>query len=84
MQDTAAVRQALELARESPDGAQDPTIRKILEAAVTGLWGKVQDSPDSYVMDRDEFAVFNYFQHRFRGDSVATAARKRYWDNLRA
>lgn len=83
-QDTAAVRQALELARESPDGAQDATICKILEVAITGIWGKVQDQPGSYVMDRDEFAVFNYFQHRFKGDAVAVAARKRYWDHLHA
>jgi DNA-binding CsgD family transcriptional regulator len=75
---------AFEKLRESPDGAQDATICKILEVAITGIWGKVQDQPDSYVMDRDEFAVFNYFQHRFKGDAVAVAARKRYWDHLHA
>ncbi|CRK28477.1 hypothetical protein BN1708_004670 [Verticillium longisporum] len=54
---SATVAQALEVARESPDGASDSTIS-------------------------DEFAVFNYFQHRFVGNRTATEARSRYWDNM--
>lgn len=46
------------------------------------IWRKVQAQPDGYIMTRDEFAIFNYFQHRFAGDKVAKAARGRYWDNL--
>ncbi|KAH8880005.1 hypothetical protein GQ53DRAFT_617485, partial [Thozetella sp. PMI_491] len=76
-----AVAQALEIARESPDGAQDPTVNRILEAALAKIWAKVQAQPDSYVMTRDEFAVFNFYQHRFIGNKMAVAARKRYWDN---
>ncbi|KAL8418417.1 hypothetical protein RB594_001859 [Gaeumannomyces avenae] len=82
-QDTS-VAQALEVARESPDGARDPTIASILETALTQLWSKVESQPDSYVLTRDEFAVFNYFQHRFRDNKLATAARRRYWDNTSA
>ncbi|CAM1500894.1 Fc.00g100560.m01.CDS01 [Cosmosporella sp. VM-42] len=80
----ASVAQALEIARESPDGASDPTISKILESALSQIWGKVQAQPDAYIMTRDEFAVFNFFQHRFTGDKTAVSARKRYWDNFRA
>ncbi|PNY25818.1 Uncharacterized protein TCAP_04245 [Tolypocladium capitatum] len=80
----AAVAQALEIARESPDGASDPTVSKILEHALSHIWGKVKAHPGSYVMSRDEFAVFNFFQHRFTGDKDAVAARKRYWENARA
>lgn len=76
--------QALEVARESPEGASDPTVSKILEHALAHTWAKVQAQPESYVMTRDEFAVFNFFQHRFTGDVVAVAARKRYWDNAHA
>lgn len=83
-QQDAAVAQALEIARESPDGASDPTVSKILEVALSQIWGKVQAQPDSYVMTRDEFAVFNFFQHRFTGDKTAVTARKRYWDHARA
>ncbi|KJZ79653.1 hypothetical protein HIM_01122 [Hirsutella minnesotensis 3608] len=80
----AAVAQALEIARESPDGASDPTVSNILEHALAHTWSKVTAQPDSYVMTKDEFAVFNFFQHRFVGDELAIAARKRYWDNTHA
>ncbi|KAF5025202.1 hypothetical protein F66182_2668 [Fusarium sp. NRRL 66182] len=83
-QQDASVAQALEIARESPDGSSDPTISKILEAALARIWSKVQTHPDSYIMTRDEFAVFNFFQHRFTGDKTAVSARKRYWDNTHA
>jgi len=79
-----AVAQALEIARESHDGAQDPTVNGILDAALTKTWAKVQAQPDSYVMTRSEFAVFNFFQNRFQGNKMAVAARKRYWDNTTA
>jgi hypothetical protein len=80
----ASVAQALEIARESLDGAQDPTVSKILEQALARIWGKVQAQPDSYVMSRDEYSVFNYFQSRFHGDNTAILARRRYWNNLSA
>ncbi|KAI1258650.1 hypothetical protein F5Y18DRAFT_412751 [Xylariaceae sp. FL1019] len=75
------VIQALEIARESPDGAREPTISSILESALANIWSKVQAHPDSYIMSQDEFAVFNFFQHRFLDSNLATAARKRFWDN---
>ncbi|KAL0942535.1 uncharacterized protein CTRU02_200421 [Colletotrichum truncatum] len=84
VKDSASVAQALEIARESPDGASDPTVSSILESAISQIWAKVAAQPDSYVLSRDEFAVFNYFQHRFTGNKIAMAARKRYWDNARA
>ncbi|GKU01076.1 hypothetical protein FLAG1_03209 [Fusarium langsethiae] len=83
-QQDASVAQALEIARESPDGSSDPTISKILEGALARIWSKVTEHPDSYVMTRDEFAVFNFFQHRFIGNKMALNARKRFWDNTHA
>ena len=75
------VAQALEIARESPDGTNDLVVSSILENALVQIWNKVQAQSDTYVMSRDEFAVFNFFQHRFAGNKTAIAARKRYWDN---
>ncbi|OAA60710.1 hypothetical protein ISF_05749 [Cordyceps fumosorosea ARSEF 2679] len=80
----ADVNQALEIARESPAGAADATVRKILDQAITHIWRKIQAEPDSYIMTRDEFSVFNYFQHRFVGDETAVAARARYWNSMKA
>ena len=76
------VAQALEIARDSAEGARNPTVVHILETAIADIWGKIEAGPDSYVMTRDEFAVFNYFQDRFEGLELASAARRRYWDHL--
>lgn len=78
-----AVTQALEIARDSPEGAQNPAVVRILETAVSEIWAKIQARPTSYVMTRDEFAVFNYFQVRFEGHDLAASARRRYWDYQR-
>ncbi|KAF5624728.1 uncharacterized protein FTJAE_10177 [Fusarium tjaetaba] len=73
------IAQSLEIARETPDGASYPLIRDILESALEEIWTRVQDQPDSYIMTKDEFAVFSFFMDRFVGDKMAIAARKRYW-----
>ena len=78
----ASVAQALEIARESSDGASDPTISRILENAISNIWTKIMARPEGYIMTREEFSVFNFFQHRFESHEVAIAARKRYWDNF--
>ncbi|KAK4077227.1 hypothetical protein Purlil1_12441 [Purpureocillium lilacinum] len=80
----AEVAQAFDIARKSLDGASDPNVSRILEYAFSQIWGKVIPRPDIHIMTRDEFAAFNYFQHRFIGDKDAVTARKRYWDNLQA
>lgn len=76
--------QALELARQSDEGAHDPVVVAVLERAISEIWAKVQAQPQTYVLSRDEFAVFNYFQHRFTGSEIAVAARKRHWDQVRS
>ncbi|TVY45016.1 Peptide-N4-(N-acetyl-beta-glucosaminyl)asparagine amidase A [Lachnellula occidentalis] len=61
------VAEALEIARDSEDGAQDPTVRNLLETAIAEIWARIEARPTSYVMNREEFAVFNYYQNRFEG-----------------
>ncbi len=75
------IAQALEIARDSEEGASDSTVINILEIAVGAIWARIEAQPTSYVMTKDEFAVFNYFQCRFTGH-VAREARKRYWDQF--
>ncbi|KUI62898.1 hypothetical protein VP1G_10026 [Cytospora mali] len=79
--DPRTVAEALEKARDSPDGVQDPEVSGTLESALDQIWDRVLAQPDSYVMTRGEFAVFNLYQHLFLGNDLAMAARRRYWDN---
>lgn len=82
--DPNTVAEALEIARDSPDGARDPVVSGILESALSQIWDRVMASPEGYVMTTGEFAVFNFYQHRFMGNKVAIAARRRFWDNTHA
>ncbi|KAH8596427.1 hypothetical protein B0O99DRAFT_116411 [Bisporella sp. PMI_857] len=75
------VAEALEYARDSPAGEQDPTVKAVLDRAVDIIWGKIQAQPSAYVMTREEFPVFNYFQNRFRGCEIARSAIARYWNS---
>ena len=77
-----SVTDALEIARDTPAGEQDATVVSILESAIIEIWGKIEAHPTSYVMSRDEFAVFNYFQSRFEGNDLASSAIRRYWNYL--
>lgn len=77
------VAQALEIARDyHPEQTRDTRVVQILDTAVAQIWGKLQAAPQSYILTREEFAVFNFFQHRFEGEAIAVEARKRYWTSL--
>ncbi|KAJ5186007.1 hypothetical protein N7491_006122 [Penicillium cf. griseofulvum] len=79
------IRQALDHARECEDGPMNAQSATVLEAAITELWNRIQAQPDSYVLTRDEFALFNYFlATRYRGSPVAQRAVARFWDNYKA
>ena len=81
LKDPAGVRQALERARNCEDVTVDAQTAAILEAAITELWGRIQAQPDTYILSRDEFALFNYFLERYRGSTVAQRAVARFWNN---
>ncbi|KAI0514595.1 hypothetical protein F5B22DRAFT_234684 [Xylaria bambusicola] len=76
------VLQALEVARDSPEAAGHGAIGDLLESTLASIWNKILADESKYIMSRDEFAIFNFFQDRFRNNPIAMTARKRYWDNL--
>ncbi|KAJ5112975.1 hypothetical protein N7456_001509 [Penicillium angulare] len=79
--DQAAIRQALERARNCENGTVDTQTSSVLEAAITDLWNRLQAEPDTYVLNRDEFALFNYFMERYRGSNITQRAVARFWNN---
>ena len=81
--DWPSILRALEIARNTEDGPIAPEIVTILENTIRAIWRRIQSQPDSYVLTQEEYAVFNYFQDRFRGNATAQRARARYWDNPR-
>ncbi|KAK3366664.1 hypothetical protein B0T24DRAFT_633392, partial [Lasiosphaeria ovina] len=74
------VMQALDMARESQEAECHPQVSALLNDALAEVVARVRAAPNSYVMRRDEFSVFNFFQSRFdKGDEVIMSARRRYW-----
>lgn len=74
------VQRALDIARNT-EGDLDPKISDYLENNLSQLWGRIQASPDNYVLTKDEFAVFNFFISRFHGSEMAEKAIARFWQH---
>ncbi len=80
--DTLTVSRALEIARNSEDAGVDPAVTAILERAISEIWQRLIAHPDSYILSKEEFAVFNYFRNRFHGSDIAQKAVGRFWNNF--
>lgn len=74
------IQRALEIARNS-EGVVDPTVSSCLERSLRGLWARLEADPDNYIFTKDEFALFNYFRHRFTNSNTAQRAVQRFWDH---
>lgn len=79
------VRKALDIARDSTDGNIEPKVNEILETAIADLKRKLEAQPDTYVLSRDEFALFNFYRRTKFNDSqkLAQKATERFWNNYR-
>jgi hypothetical protein len=51
---------------------------RTLNQAYTVIWERIQ-TQHNYVMTELEFKVFNYFQHRWEGNSIGQQAVARHW-----
>lgn len=75
-------QRAIDIARNT-EGDLDPSVATYLDTAVQDIWANINAYPDSYVLTKDEFAVFNYYRGRFEGD-LAERAVDRYWRSTHA
>ncbi|TKA48963.1 hypothetical protein B0A54_01039 [Friedmanniomyces endolithicus] len=73
-------QRALDIARNT-EGDLDPNVRDYLERVLAEIWSRAQQHPDSYVLSKDEFAVFNFYVRRFEGHPESEAAIARYWQS---
>lgn len=71
-------QRALDLARNA-EGDLDPNVSQYLENALNEIWTNINAQPDSYILSKDEFAVFNFYAQRFEGQEIAQQAIDRYW-----
>ncbi|KKK13378.1 hypothetical protein AOCH_007799, partial [Aspergillus ochraceoroseus] len=78
---------ALNAARNDEKGALEGPDGETLKAAGSELWRKVERDPDTYLLSRDEFALFNYFRKQYEKTPsnvpIVKKAVARFWDNYR-
>jgi hypothetical protein len=72
------IKAALQRARD-PNQEEDPVVTAFLEATLREIWQKIE-TRSSYVLTDDEFAVFNYFRHRYSDEEVKPIIA-RYWNS---
>lgn len=70
-------QRAVDIARNT-EGELDPTVAAYLDQAARDIWGSIRSQPDTYLLTKDEFAVFNLYRGRFQGDTAEQAV-DRYW-----
>lgn len=73
-------QRAIDVARNT-EGDLDPTVSAYLEDALNDIWRRISAQPDSYIMTKDEFAIFNFYRRRFEDNDIAEHAVARYWSH---
>lgn len=76
------VARALDMIRNSDDGQVPSSVNAVLERALGEIWNRISLQPNSYVMSRDEFTIFNRYRSRFDSNRVAQQAVARFWNNF--
>lgn len=78
------VTKALEVAKEHQPGQVPPAAATLLERHISDIWPRIQAHPTTYVMTKEQFAVFNYYRSRYDNNAVAQQAVTRFWNNSRS
>lgn len=74
------IQRALDIARNT-EGDLDHTVSQYLETQLVEVWDRLESQPETYVLTKDEFAIFNFFIFRYNGSQVAEKAIARFWSN---
>jgi hypothetical protein len=74
------IQKALDISRNC-EGPVDPIVRNYLDRQLRAIWARIEAEPESYILNKDEFAIFNYFRYRAASSTLAQSAIKRFWDN---
>jgi hypothetical protein len=74
------IQRALGIARNSEEPIES-ACQDFLEQNLREIWIRIEAEPDTYILTKDEFALFNYYRYRIKSSLVAQSAIKRFWDN---
>ena len=74
---------ALEIAKENQNGPVPHPVTAMLERKNGDIWRKIEAQPNTYVMSKEEFSVFNYYRSRYDNSRVAQDAVARFWSHYK-
>jgi hypothetical protein len=77
------IQKALDIARNT-EGPVDPAVTAYLERKLREIWVHIEAEPETYILSKDEFALFNFYRQRATSSTLAQAAIRRFWDNYTA
>lgn len=72
---------ALEIAKANQNGQIPPAVTQILERNIGDIWRRIQAQPSTYILKKEEFAVFSYYRSRYDNNAVAQQAVARFWNH---
>ena len=75
------VASALEIAKANQNGQLPPAVSQLLERNIADIWRRIQAQPATYVMKKEEFAVFTFYRSRYDNNAVAQQAVARFWNH---
>ena len=75
--------EALEKAKDNQNGPISPSVIEVLERNIGEIWRRIQAQPSTYVMKKEEFAVFSYYRSRYDNNAVAQQAVARFWNHYK-
>lgn len=76
------IQTALDIAR-TPNTEVDPVVTKYLDSTVEGVWERIRAEPHSYLLNKDEFAIFNFYRAKYQKQDkdITEAAVARFWQH---
>lgn len=77
------IQKALDIARNT-EGAVDQSVTSYLEGKLRNIWIQIEAHPETYILSKDEFALFNFYRQRATSSALAQSAIRRFWDNYTA
>ena len=77
------VARALEIAKENQNGQIPAAVAQVLERSIGDIWRRIEAQPSTYVMKKEEYAVFAYYRSRYENNSIAQQAVARFWNHFK-
>jgi hypothetical protein len=74
---------ALQILRDTEDDNVPQAVEIFVERELRVIVQSLEAAPDSYLLTKDEFALFNFYRHRYANEQFTESAISRFWSTHR-